>query len=92
MTTGEREQPRCTVRYWAAAREAAGVSSEEVAAGTLADVLHVLRARSPRLAEVVSRSAFLVDGVPAGRRDPTQVLLHRGSVVDVLPPFAGGAR
>ena len=43
-----------------------------------------------RLDEVVRRSSFLVDGTPVGRRDPADVRLPDGAVVEVLPPFAGG--
>lgn len=81
------------IRYWAAAREAAGVESEQVEAETLADVLAGVRERygdGSRLATVLGHSSFLVDGTPVGHRDPAAVPLAAGSHVEVLPPFAGG--
>jgi sulfur-carrier protein len=83
-----------TLRFWAAAREAAGQAEERSAAATLSDALtsSVERrgASGPVLARVFARCSFLVDGAPVGTRDPDTVTLAPGSVVDVLPPFAGG--
>lgn len=80
-----------TVHYWAAAREAAGRSSETCQAATVADVLAIVGERhGDRLRAVLARCSFLVDGAPVGRRDPASVPLKAGSVVEVLPPFAGG--
>ncbi|HUL26114.1 MAG TPA: MoaD/ThiS family protein [Streptosporangiaceae bacterium] len=82
-----------TVRYWAAAKQAAGVAEETLHAGTLADVLAAVLARRPgetALAGVLARSSFLIDGEQAGTRPPAGVALHEGAVVEVLPPFAGG--
>ncbi len=77
-----------TVRYWASARAAAGCAEEIVPAGSLADVEEVCGARhGERLARVLSYSSFLVDGSPLRDRD---VALAPGTVVEVLPPFAGG--
>jgi sulfur-carrier protein len=84
---------KVTMRYWAAAKEAAGMPEESLEAGTLADALRAaLGRRSPdsRLRDVLARSSFLVDAAPAGRADPETVLLRDGAVVEVLPPFAGG--
>lgn len=75
-----------TVRYWAGARRAAGLASEQLPAGTLAEVLAELRAR-PGLAEIVAVSSVLVDEVQPSRDD---LPLPAGAVVDILPPFAGG--
>jgi molybdopterin converting factor small subunit len=80
-----------TIRYWAAARDAAGCAEEPYAAATLADALTAARAgRDQRFADVVRRCSFLVDGDPVGTRDPARVALRDGGVVEVLPPFAGG--
>jgi len=80
-----------TIRYWAAAKAAAGIAEEPFAEAVLADVLAAAVARhGAGLAQVVARSSFLVDGDPVGRRDPAQVSLPDGAVVEVLPPFAGG--
>ena len=86
-----------TMRYWAAAKEAAGVAEETVTADTLATALSVIRGRRGvpaagpgQLASVLARSSFLVDGQPVGTRAADAVLLTDGAVVEVLPPFAGG--
>jgi len=82
-----------TVRYWAAAKQAAGVAEEVLTAGTLAELLTAVRARhpaAPALEGVLARSSFLVDGEQAGNRPPASVTLREGAVVEVLPPFAGG--
>jgi len=81
------------MRYWAAAKQAAGVAEERVAAATLAEALAAARARRPSARDfeaVLERSSFLVDGEQAGRRGPAEVALGDGAVVEVLPPFAGG--
>ncbi|KAA9382085.1 MoaD/ThiS family protein [Microbispora cellulosiformans] len=78
-----------TIRYWAAAKEAAGVPEEAAAADTLADLLAGI-GRNAALERVLRRSSFLVDGAPAGTRDPAAITLPEGFVVEVLPPFAGG--
>ena len=85
-----------TVRYWAAARAAAGVESDvvDVADGTtLADVLaavRLLHADRPRLSDVVAVCSVLVGERPVGSVDPAAVTLVAGDVVELLPPFAGG--
>ncbi|MGY1744764.1 MoaD/ThiS family protein [Blastococcus sp. SYSU D00695] len=77
-----------TVRYFAGARAAAGVETEERTAGTLADLVReIADAHGPRLEKVLTACSFLVDGAQA--RDP-EAALAPGAVVDVLPPFAGG--
>ncbi|WP_194894845.1 MoaD/ThiS family protein [Catenulispora pinisilvae] len=79
------------IRYWAAAKAAAGVAEEPFEDEVLADVLTAAVARhGAPLGEVVRRASFLVDGTPVGRRDPADVRLPDGAVVEVLPPFAGG--
>jgi molybdopterin converting factor small subunit len=78
-------QPQVTVRFWAGARRAAGHAEEQLRATTLGEVKGLLAAR-PALTLVCAASSYLVDGQRAG--DETAVL--DGSVVDVLPPFAGG--
>lgn len=79
-----------TVRYFAAARAAAGMESETlaVAPGTsVKDLVERLGARSPKLAAVLDRCSFLCDGMAVrNRAEP----LRTNQTVDVLPPFAGG--
>ncbi|WP_242909112.1 MoaD/ThiS family protein [Actinomadura terrae] len=82
-----------TIRYWAAAKAAAGVHEEPYDAVTLADAVAAAAARDGRGEEfrrVVGRSSFLVDGDPVGARPHASVALPEGGVVEVLPPFAGG--
>lgn len=81
------------VRYWAAVRAAAGVASDAVAPGTLADVLAAVRALhadSPRFADVLALCSVLVGEQPVGTRDQGLVDVPADAVVDLLPPFAGG--
>jgi sulfur-carrier protein len=80
------------IRYWAAAREAAGCSEEPYIAETLSEALAAAVARhGAGLARVLARCAFVVDETPVSRRDPTTVQLSDGGTIEVLPPFAGGA-
>jgi molybdopterin converting factor small subunit len=82
---------RVTIRYWAAAREAAGVREESLDADTLAAVVAGAGARhGERLAAVLTRCSYLVDDTPVGRCEPAEVVLADGCVVEALPPFAGG--
>jgi sulfur-carrier protein len=87
------DMAKVTIRYWAAAKEAAGVQEESVEAATLGDLLNtVVASRKPdgRLADVLARSSFLVNADPVGRAARQSILLDDGAVVEVLPPFAGG--
>jgi sulfur-carrier protein len=89
-----------TMRYWAAAKEAAGVAEETVTADTLAAALTVVggerrenagaTAGGSALSTVLARSSFLIDGHPVGLRAADSVVLAEGAVIEVLPPFAGG--
>jgi molybdopterin converting factor small subunit len=84
---------RVTIRYWAAAKDAAGVPEESLEAVTLRDALNtVVASRKPdgRLAAVLARSSFLVNADPVGKADKGSVVLGEGAVIEVLPPFAGG--
>jgi sulfur-carrier protein len=84
---------KVTIRYWAAAKEAAGMPEESVDAVTLRDVLDaVVASRRPdtRLATVIARSSFLVNADPVGRAATGSIMLDDGAVIEVLPPFAGG--
>jgi molybdopterin converting factor small subunit len=79
------------VRFWAAARDAAGTAEEAYTAVTLADALDSARAtHGEKLAILLRRCSYLVDDSPVGGRDHTVVKLSDGGTVDVLPPFAGG--
>ncbi|SHL16016.1 Molybdopterin converting factor, small subunit [Pseudonocardia thermophila] len=80
-----------TVRYFAAAKAAAGTAEEqlEVPAGaTIDEALAAARSRhDTEFARVLERCSFLLDEVAV--RDKSQVV-HEGATLDVLPPFAGG--
>ncbi|MEV5674616.1 MULTISPECIES: MoaD/ThiS family protein [unclassified Streptomyces] len=80
-----------TIRYWAAAKAAAGAAEEPYTAATLAEALDAVRERHPgELAHVLRRCSFLIDGDPVGTRGHETVRLAEGGTVEVLPPFAGG--
>lgn len=80
-----------TVRFWAAAREAAGCAEERYATGSLADIVAEAASRHGEpLGRLLQIASFLIDGAPAGARDPAGIGLVAGSVLEVLPPFAGG--
>ncbi|MGB6206990.1 MoaD/ThiS family protein [Mycobacterium sp.] len=79
-----------TVRYFAAARAAAGSDSEQLSlhsGTTVGELVDGLGDRSQELARVLSRCSYLCDGVAV--RDKAQPL-QAGNTIDVLPPFAGG--
>jgi molybdopterin synthase sulfur carrier subunit len=78
------------IRYWAAAKAAAGLAEEPYDAATLAEVLATARAAHPDLGKVLDRSSYVVDGAPVGGRRHETVELTDGGTVEVLPPFAGG--
>ncbi|MDT0378569.1 MoaD/ThiS family protein [Streptomyces sp. DSM 42041] len=86
---------RGTIRYWAAAKAAAGHAEEAYEAHTLGEALDAARVRHagrPDFDRVLGRCSFLVDGTAVGRRPHGAVELTDGGTVEVLPPFAGGAR
>jgi sulfur-carrier protein len=79
-----------TVRYFAAARAAAGSDSEQLtvrSGATVGELVDGLGDRSQELARVLLRCSFLCDGLAV--RDQAQAL-QAGNTIDVLPPFAGG--
>lgn len=83
------------VRYWAAARSAAGVAEETVAVGesmTLAELREEVVRRHPdgRFPEVVHVCSVLVGERPVSSGDPAAVVVRPGDTVEFLPPFAGG--
>ena len=77
-----------TVRYFAGAREAAGVTTEQLGGPTSVAALRAaLTAVHPGLADVLPKCALLVAGARS-TSDDTKV--PDDVVIDVLPPFAGG--
>lgn len=82
---------RGTMRFWAAAKAAAGTHEEPYDAVTLAEaVAAAVDGRGGEFARVVGRRSVLIDGEPVGTRPHESVTLPEGGVVEVLPPFAGG--
>lgn len=83
------------VRYWAAAKAAAGTDADDVPVNgslTLAELRRAAADLHPgtRLAEVLASCSTLVGDQPVGRADPASVVIEAGSQVEFLPPFAGG--
>jgi sulfur-carrier protein len=83
------------VRYWAAAKAAAGVAQDDLeveGAVPLADVVRRAVDLHPgtRLPDVLQVCSALVDDRPVKRLDPATVLVEPGQSVEFLPPFAGG--
>ncbi|HHU40438.1 MAG TPA: MoaD/ThiS family protein [Propionibacterium sp.] len=77
-----------TVRFFAAAAEAAGTNTTQVDAETLGGLqAALLDAHGPEFERVLARCSTLVDGV---RTEDPATPLGPGVVVDILPPFAGG--
>jgi molybdopterin synthase sulfur carrier subunit len=77
--------PEVTVRFWAGAQRAAGHAEEALSAISVGELREALAARR-ELAKICGVASFLVDG----QRASNSTRLAAGSVVDVLPPFAGG--
>lgn len=82
------------VRYFAAARAAAGVSEEKLTLpgpATVADLLRVaVEVHGTRLAQVLARCSYLLDEVAVHPSHTGTAAVADGDSLDVLPPFAGG--
>jgi len=80
-------EARVTVRYFAAAADAAGREEETLPAVQTVGELRtqLIEKYGEPMARVLASGSFLVDGVVS--RDDSRTL---GLRVDVLPPFAGG--
>lgn len=75
-----------TVRYYAAARAATGVDSEQLTGTDVSAVLQTAVARHPALAPVLAVASVLADGRVCDRA----AAVVDGLTLEVLPPFAGG--
>lgn len=83
------------LRYWAAARAAAGVDGEEVDLGksaTVEDLIGIVIARrsgadAHQLGQVLGVCSVLVGDQPTKDR---ATVVPPGSTLEFLPPFAGG--
>ncbi|ANH38157.1 hypothetical protein I601_1726 [Nocardioides dokdonensis FR1436] len=83
------------VHYWAGAKHAAGTGSDTLEVSgplPLSDVVRRAVALHPGtdLERVLGICSVLVGEEPVGTRDPDAVVVRPGSVVEFLPPFAGG--
>jgi sulfur-carrier protein len=75
------------LRLFAAAREAAGTSRDDIAGATVGDVLASARARyGEGFARVLETSRVWVNGEPAGYATPVTAT----DEIAVLPPVSGG--
>ena len=75
------------IRYFAAARAAAGVSVDHAQPGSLSAILKHVSADNAELGHVIDQCSFLVDSVAVHDMD---MAINAGSFIDVLPRFAGG--
>lgn len=83
------------VRYWAAAKSAAGTAGDRLEFDgtiTMADVVRRAAELHPgtRLREVLAVCSALIGDQPVGTADPGGIAVPPGSTVEFLPPFAGG--
>lgn len=83
------------VRYWAAAKAAAGTGEDQIPVHEPVTLFEVRRRAADlhpdgRLADVLDACSVLLGDQPVGSRDPADVLVAPGSTVEFLPPFAGG--
>ena len=76
-----------TVRFFAAARAAAGVNEITLDASSAMQILDQAAALHPQLGQVLPQCSYLLDEVSL--RD-LSIEVTDGSTLDVLPPFAGG--
>lgn len=93
LPASDADENEVTVRYWAAARAAAGIAEEVVTAPDLAALLMEIGRRHrdrDRFDAVIDMCSILVGDMPVGARDPATVVLKPGDSVEFLPPFAGG--
>ncbi len=78
-----------TFRMFASARAAAGTAEVRLAPGPTTEVVAALAEGLPlRFAAVLASSSLLADGVRLERSSTAPI--PGGTIVDVLPPFAGG--
>lgn len=75
------------VRFYGAARDAAGSTEISVNSNSLTELLRGICQDNARLSQVLERCSFLVDGAICHDQ---RIEIPSGSTVDVLPPFAGG--
>ena len=84
-----------TVRYWAAAKAAAGTAVDQLVVDgpiTMAEVVRRAADLHPgtRLPDVLAVCSALIGEQPVGKQDPGGLEVPPGSTIEFLPPFAGG--
>ncbi len=85
-----------TVRFWAAARAAAGTAEESLevpgplTVGELLERVLAAHQGAPALARVLGVCSVMVDGRQVRTGDPGRHVVLPGQAVEFLPPFAGG--
>ncbi len=83
------------IRYWAAARVAAGVVEDVIAVDTTLSLEEIARRAvdlhpETTLGSVLQVCSALVGDRTVGSQDPSEVMVEPGESVEFLPPFAGG--
>ncbi|MCW2783189.1 MAG: thiamine S protein [Marmoricola sp.] len=85
-----------TLRYWAAARSAAGVDEDRIEVDGPVSLAWLVRSAdglhrdSARFRDVIGTCSTLLGDRPVTSDDPETVQVPPGSTVEFLPPFAGG--
>ena len=93
---GDSTAGQVRLRYWAAARAAAGVEEDVLdlagpsSLAALRGRAKELHASSSRFAAVLDTCSVLVGDRPVGSHDADLVRVEPGQTVEFLPPFAGG--
>lgn len=87
MSANPNQRSDIEVHLFAAARAAAGTDFLRIPGTSVGDVVAALHAHGPKLAAVLPRCSYLVNGAAVHELD---VALNSGDRLDVLPPFAGG--
>jgi molybdopterin synthase sulfur carrier subunit len=95
MSSREGDVGQIRVRYWAAAKAAAGVAQDDLEVDAPLPLDEVVRRAvdlhpGTRLVDVLQVCSALVDDRPVKRLDRASVLVEPGQSVEFLPPFAGG--
>ena len=93
MTSGlgvVRTSAEVTIRYWASARAAAGCDIESLTGHRVGDVLEAAAAAHAGLGVVLRVSTILLDGRSVTAAQPLPEPLSASTILEVLPPFAGG--
>lgn len=85
-----------TLRYWAAAKSAAGVETDTVDVDGPVDLASLVaeavrrHGGSKRLSDVLDCCSVMVGDRPVASQERATVSVPPGSSVEFLPPFAGG--